>query len=30
MERRAAVMDEKYAYEGEVRHLTLGLVCLIL
>lgn len=30
MRRTAAVVDEKDAYEGEVRHLTLDLVCLIL
>lgn len=29
MERRAALLDEKYAYKGKVRHLTLALVCLI-
>ena len=30
MKRIAAVMDEKNAYEGKVRHLTLDLVCLML
>lgn len=29
MERRAALLDEKFAYKGKVRHLTLALVCLI-